>query len=224
MVRCRDVALRKPEVSVDEASMAVDLGRHFSNSLVRMLLEVTEQRLGAEGVAGVLREAGEQRPMAELVDDAGWSSYDQFVALLRAASTAMGGIDALERMYRDVALVGSTGSTAEMVAIVQQLGSPIQLIRSMGVSNQFTMMDIVNTELHESAYQSCFRTTNGFELTPELSAYMRGLIPLGVRVFGFDDIVVEPATCEEHGAPVPPRRRTTTRHLPGDRRRSGVGR
>jgi diguanylate cyclase (GGDEF)-like protein len=189
----------QPEVAVDEALMADDLGRHFSNSLVRMLLEVTEQQLGAEGVAAVLREAGEQRPRAELVDDAGWSSYDQFVALLSVASEAMGGIESLERIYRDVALVGSTGSTAEMVAIVQQLGSPIQLIRSMGVSNQFTMMDIVNTELHESAYQSCFRTTNGFELTPELSAYMRGLIPLGVRVFGFDDIVVEPATCEEHG-------------------------
>jgi len=199
MAGCHDVGLRHRAVSVDEAVMVDDLGRHFSNSLVRLLLETTERRLGSEALARVLEQAGERRAVAELYEDAGWSSYDQFVALLRAASEAMGGIESLESIHADIALGGATGSTAEIVATVQKLGSPMQLIRSMGVSNQFTMMEFVNTELHASAYQTCFRTTNGFELTPELSAYLRGIIPLGVRVFGFDDIAVEPATCDEHG-------------------------
>jgi diguanylate cyclase (GGDEF)-like protein len=179
--------------------MADHAGRHFSNSLIRMLLEVAEQRLGADSVVELLAAAGETRPMAELCDDAAWSSYDQFVAVLRAASAAMGGPESLESIHVDAPLVTSTGSTTEMVALVHQLGSPIQLIRSMGTSSQFTIMEIHNTELGDASYRCSFRTAEGFEMVPELCAYMRGIVPLGVRVFGYDDITVEPVSCCVHG-------------------------
>ncbi|MEY2407324.1 MAG: hypothetical protein QOG39_2240, partial [Acidimicrobiaceae bacterium] len=57
-------------------------GRHFSGTNTRMVLDHVATCLGDDGVAELLERAGQTDRRAELLDDASWSSYDQFRGVL----------------------------------------------------------------------------------------------------------------------------------------------
>ena len=97
-------------------------GRHVSNTAVRLVLEHVARLAGDAAVDEVLRRSGEPRPLPELVDDAGWSSYDAFRSLLEASAETLGGIEALRSMGALADLTG--GSMPSANEMLQALGTP----------------------------------------------------------------------------------------------------
>jgi hypothetical protein len=74
--------------------MSATHGRHVCNVLLRNALEY------AAGVSGVpikelLRRAGDHRPVAAVLDDGEWSSYDQLRAILEVTAAELGGPEGL---------------------------------------------------------------------------------------------------------------------------------
>ena len=171
-------------------------GRHFAGMNTRLVLEHVERRLGSDAVSVLLERAGEERPVGVLRDDSSWTSHGQFLALLRAASDLLGGTADLATIYRDAELVAVSGSTAELVALVHALGSPTQLAKTMGSSNHYGSIEMHNEESGEASFFASFRVKDGFEPSTSLCAFMQGLVPLGVRVFGFNDLTVTEVGCQ----------------------------
>src|ERR1035437_2670088 len=102
-------------------SSATRHGRHASHVAVRMVLELVGREVGDEGVARVLALAGEDRPLAVMLDDGEWSSYTQFRRLLEAAGEVLDGHERLAEIATSDLTRGSMPSTTEMF---QALGSP----------------------------------------------------------------------------------------------------
>jgi diguanylate cyclase (GGDEF)-like protein len=174
-------------------------GRHFAGTNSRLVLEHVERRLGPDAVRTMLDRAGEVGSVELLRDDSSWSSHGEFLALIRAASELLGAADDLTTIYRDAELVAVSGSTAELVALVHTLGSPTQLARTMGSSNHYGSVEMNNRELGEASFLASFRVRDGFEVSSDLCAFMQGIVPLGVRIFGFNDLAVTKVGCQCQG-------------------------
>jgi diguanylate cyclase (GGDEF)-like protein len=174
-------------------------GRHFAGTNTRLVLEHVERRLGPDAVRTMLDRAGEVGSVELLRDDSSWSSHGEFLALIRAASELLGAADDLTTIYRDAELVAVSGSTAELVALVHTLGSPTQLARTMGSSNHYGSVEMNNRELGEASFLASFRVRDGFEVSSDLCAFMQGIVPLGVRIFGFNDLAVTKVGCQCQG-------------------------
>jgi diguanylate cyclase (GGDEF)-like protein len=182
-----------------EMGMGSSGDRHWAASNTKLLLDHVVQRAGDEGRARMLALAGEERSLEELYDEASWTSHDQFVALVAAAAEVLGGEEALTHIYAESGMVTVSGSTADLVALVHALGSPTELVRNMDASNHFGSMELKNFPTGEASYVSNFRARPGFAVSRDVCAFMRGVIPLGVRVFGFSDITVEEVACQARG-------------------------
>jgi diguanylate cyclase (GGDEF)-like protein len=182
-----------------EIGMGPSGARDWAASNTKLLLDHVEQRAGDRGRARMLVLAGEDRSLADLYDEASWTSHDRFLALAAAAAEVLGGEEALTHIYAESGMVTVSGSTADLVALVHALGSPTELVRTMDASNHFGSMELKNFPDGDASYVSNFRARPGFAVSREVCAFMRGIIPLGVRVFGFTDITVEEVACQADG-------------------------
>src|SRR6202020_168725 len=104
--------------------------RHFGGTYTRGLLNLLQDTIGADGLAEVLRLAGEQRPRQLLVDDAAWSSYEQCGGLLRAAAGLLGGPQALRAVGRGLHDVADYDHHPS----IQAFGSPESLYQNAAVA------------------------------------------------------------------------------------------
>jgi diguanylate cyclase (GGDEF)-like protein len=182
-----------------EMGMGSSGDRHWAASNTKLLLDHVVQRAGDEGRARMLALAGEKRSLEELYDEASWTSHDQFVALAAAAAEVLGGTEALTHIYAESGMVTVSGSTADLVALVHALGSPTELVRTMDASNHFGSMEFKNFPTGDASYVSNFRARPGFAVSHDVCTFMRGIVPLGVRVFGFNDITVDEVACQANG-------------------------
>jgi len=91
------------------------------------LLAVVHQTGGDAGVEQVLEMAGERRSAADLRRPDGWSSYDQGLALFRAAAQVLGDPDigrkAGVEVFRQYA-------GTEVLALLRSIGSPADMLRA----------------------------------------------------------------------------------------------
>ena len=100
-------------------------GLHFAGVNTRLLVRYLREHEAPGAAAAVLREAGDTRSEDELLDNATWSSYDQFRRLLEVTARHSAATPTLER----AAGGGLTdGSQAEMTAMLQSLGTPSALL------------------------------------------------------------------------------------------------
>src|SRR5687768_3464239 len=113
--------------------MELEPGRHFFGTATRLVVEHVVAKLGDDAVTEMLRRAGESRTRDELCDDGGWSSYDQFRALLEAAVEVLGHPRCFDDMHTTISLVDSTSfDTTDML---QALGSPMAVWAMSNDSN-----------------------------------------------------------------------------------------
>ena len=173
--------------------------RHFAGTNSRLLLEHVEACAGPEGVAEVVALAREERPMGVLRDDTTWSSYTQFRRLLEAAGTVLGGVDRLSGVGDSVQVAG--GTMPEMASLLQAYGSPDALWRAMGDGG--AGLAAVTRGRSEEVGQRDWRIMtalqDGFEPFPELCAFMTGIAPIGVHLFGMVVLSVEHDRCQRRG-------------------------
>jgi diguanylate cyclase (GGDEF)-like protein len=174
--------------------------RAFAGTYTRMVLDFVERRAGVDAVDRVVRQAGIGLGAEELRDESTWCSHRQFASLARAAGEVVGGHDELVHLYAETELVTEGGSSAaELVALVHALGSPTRLVETMGESNHFGSLEIASEALGDAAYRVRFRVLPGIEPDAAVCAFLRGVVPLGVRVFGFNDIDVREVACQCRG-------------------------
>src|ERR1700691_5739613 len=93
-------------------------GHDFAAILVEMV--VRKLNASPELLEQALEIAGEQRPIAEMCDPAGWSTYAQFRALLEATRDVLGGDEALAGRADVVA----SPTMPEIHALMLSLGNP----------------------------------------------------------------------------------------------------
>ena len=171
--------------------------RHFGGVNTRMLLELVEWRLGAEALAEVLAAAGESRPLEALLDDATWSSYDEFRALLEAAAVSLGGCDVLTAVGELPSI--RAGTMPEIAALLQAYGTPIKMATSIGHVGWGRFLDIQADVRGSTHVAYSYRLPEGFEPFDELCAFVRGLMPLTVRLFGLRLLDVRTDQCQCRG-------------------------
>jgi diguanylate cyclase (GGDEF)-like protein len=101
--------------------------QHLANSMFGALLAVVHQSGGDAGVEEVLETAGERRSAADLRRPDGWSSYDQGLALFRAAAHVLRDPDigrkAGVEVFRQYA-------GTEVLALLRSIGSPADMLRA----------------------------------------------------------------------------------------------
>ena len=174
-------------------------GRDFCGLNVRTLLELVEWRLGEDGVEAVLLDAGERRPLSDLREDTTWHSYDQLRALLEAGARHLGGVDELLTVG-DLPTI-KPGTMPEITALLQAFGSPIKLAESTthGAGALYPIVKLRSEGIGETHLRLTFELHEGFEPYPELCAFISGLMPLSVRLFGLRPHELEHTSCQCRG-------------------------
>jgi diguanylate cyclase (GGDEF)-like protein len=176
-----------------------ELGRHVSHTAVRLVLEHVARLTDDDGVVEVLRRAGEERPLAELLDDAGWSSYAEFRRLLESTTQSITE-DQLRTMGVEADLTG--GSMPSATEMLQALGSPGVLFAELGKGHTgiVSFLDVVAHEVGPTEWIIECRTRPGYEPYPAFCAFSAGLYPMTPRLFGYEQVDVTEDTCQLHGA------------------------
>jgi diguanylate cyclase (GGDEF)-like protein len=172
-------------------------GRHFAGTMTRLLVEHVQDRLGDDGVGALREAAGDERPFAELVDDTAWSTYHQLRSLLEAASRLLADVGGLEGVAETARIIG--GTTPELAATVQSFGSPMAMSLAVGAGGLFPVLSITPEQEGPTRLRWHRRMVEGFEPFPELCAFLDGVVPLAVRVFGLRTVAVTATACQCRG-------------------------
>jgi diguanylate cyclase (GGDEF)-like protein len=200
-VAVKAMAADAEDAAVERHGRTAD-GRHFSGLNTRLVVQFLEARHGEAVLLAVLRRAGETRPVAELLDEGCWSSYDEFRRLLEATATEVG-FDQLPHVAPGAEVIG--GGAAASAAPVQELGSPEAVLQE-GVLSQTTMgmSSIIGIAGGGSSgpgeFRLCTALIDGFAPFRELCAYMQGLTAVVPVVFGLPPGEVVEEACQCDGA------------------------
>jgi diguanylate cyclase (GGDEF)-like protein len=175
-------------------------GLHFAGVNTRLLLRHLRDQEPPGAVERVLREAGETRTEEELLDNATWSSYDQFRRLLEATASAYGGPATLRR----AAGGGLTdGSQAEMTAMLQSLGTPSALLAMLSEAGGAGLAPVLTFEGEEIGPTEWIireHFVEGFAPFRDYCAWASGLYTNIPTLFGLRaEVVKEACVCD--GAP-----------------------
>jgi diguanylate cyclase (GGDEF)-like protein len=175
-------------------------GLHFAGVNTRLLISYLRDHEPPGAAAAVLCEAGDTRSEDELLDNATWSSYDEFRNLLEAFSRSFGGSAALQR----AAGAGLTdGSQAEMTAMLQSLGTPsalLAMITEAGGAGLAPVIALEGNEVSPTEWTVREWFANGFAPFPEYCAWAAGLYSNIPKLFGLR-AEVEKTACASDGAP-----------------------
>lgn len=169
---------------------------HFAGTLVEMV--VRKVNASPERLAAVLSMAGESRPVDDLCDPAGWSSYEEFRALLESTSEILG-----EESLVGLADVVVDPTMPEIHALMLSLGSPDALfaaIMNAGGASMAPVCRVTGEADGQGTWvvRQAFR--DGFAPFRAYCAFTRGMLAGIPRLFGHSAHVVE-ETCECDGAP-----------------------
>jgi hypothetical protein len=172
--------------------------RHASHVAVRLVLEHVRRELGDDAVARVLSIAGEERPMAVMLEDAEWSSYTELRRLLEAAGEVLGGHERIAEMATADLTGGSMPSTTEMF---QALGSPHAIFAetTKGRNGIVNFLETGGEQTGPSEWLMRNRMKPGFEPFPAFCSLSLGLNPMTPHLFGYHDVTVTEETCQNRG-------------------------
>jgi diguanylate cyclase (GGDEF)-like protein len=172
-----------------------EFGRHVSNTVLRLALEHAERVGGSGTIAKILRQAGEDRLLAVLLDDSKWSSYGQLRRLLEATSDVLGGVEPLAHVNETADL--AAGSMPSATDMLQLLGSPHVLFQGMGDIGNSVMSFTEPTpeRTGPTEWLVGIRYREGFEPFPALCALNIGMFGTSPRLFGYTQVEVVEETC-----------------------------
>ncbi|TML11946.1 MAG: diguanylate cyclase [Actinobacteria bacterium] len=167
--------------------------------MTRLLFQHLQQRCRPGAADDVLREAGDNRSIAQLSRDDEWSSYSQFRCLLESAGRVLGGPRTLDEIGRRAIIAGGSVDYTEML---QSLGSPARLYADLGRTTR-VLAPIVSTETEEVGPTEWIirqRLDEGFAPFEEFCAFSAGLSALTPVLFGYPPAEVWEEQCQCRGA------------------------
>ena len=174
-------------------------GNHFSCSMSAVLLAELAELAGEESVPELLRVAGSTRSVEYLSDISNWISYDEAVALWRAAM----------QVTHNPQLPTLTGrraarrlSSSPVAALLRSLGSPENVYRQITTTaskfSTVSRLDAVDTGPGFAVLTAT--AVDGFPRSMEHCAWTVGLLSSTTILFGLPPAHVEHDCCAALGA------------------------
>jgi diguanylate cyclase (GGDEF)-like protein len=173
--------------------------QQLANSMLGALLAVARQTAGDVAVAQILAKAGERRSAEDLQHPGGWSSYQQGLALFRAAADHLGDPDigrkAGEEVFRRY-------SGTEVLALLRSIGSPAEMLRVYPAisAKQSTITRSEVVEVGEKHGLISVVTPN-YERDSLFCGYTLGALSQFPVLFGMEQANVEEVECQTRGDP-----------------------
>ena len=163
------------------------------------LLAVAQQAAGDAAVTQILAKAGERRSAEELQQPGGWSSYQQGLALFRAAADHLGDPDVGRKAGVEVF---RRYSGTEVLALLRSIGSPAEMLRVYPAisAKQSTITRSEVVEVGERHGLISVVTPN-HERNPLFCGYTLGALSQFPVLFGMEQAAVEEIECQTRGDP-----------------------
>ena len=174
--------------------------RDTSGVTTRVVVLYVKQHGGDQAVAALLESAGETRSLDELLDEHGWSSYEQRIRLFRAAVEVLGDPGAVRRIGQSML---RSRIALPLVVLLRALGSPEQVLRNVAKANsRFSTNSTVQAlEIGNGHAVVTYRLHEGYVPDPLDCQYTEGLLSLVPEVFGLPPATIRHNECQVHGAP-----------------------
>ncbi len=174
-----------------------DATQHLANSMLGALLAVVHQTEGDAGIDQVLERAGERRSAADLRRPGGWSSYEQGLALFRAAAAVLNDPDVGRKagveVFRQYA-------GTEVLALLRSIGSPAEMLRAYPAisakQSTITRSEIVEVE---ETHGLISIVTPDYKRDPLFCGYTLGALSQFPVLFGMEPAEVEEVECQTRG-------------------------
>ncbi|HXQ59242.1 MAG TPA: diguanylate cyclase [Acidimicrobiales bacterium] len=174
-----------------------DSAQQLANSMLGALLSVVHQRTGDDGVNRVLAIAGERRSAADLDRPDGWSTYQQGLALFRAAADVLEDPDVGRKAGVEVF---RRYAGTEVMALLRSIGSPAEMIR-VYPSISAKQSTITHAEVAEvgDAYGMISVTSPYYRRDSHFCGYTLGALSQFPVLFGMEPAEVEEVQCQTRG-------------------------
>ena len=171
--------------------------QQLANSMLGALFAVTRQAAGEAGVTQVLERAQEHRSAADLQRPGGWSTYEQGLALFRAAAEVLDDPDIGRKAGMEV--LGQYAGT-EVLALLRSLGSPGEMFRVYPAisAKQSTITHSEVVEIGETHALIAMVTPN-HKRDRLFCGYTLGALSEFPVLFGMAQAAVEEVECQTRG-------------------------
>jgi diguanylate cyclase (GGDEF)-like protein len=186
---------------VSTAAPTVEGGREFSGIIPRMVVTYVSDTYGPDVLRQVLWQANAGTE-DELRDEHAWMSYQRLRSFLETVTKLLG-----DDPLRQAAVAGQLHdeSSADMSQMLQDFGSPANLLRSvLSYDNTFglsTILRMQGEELAPGEWNLTQQFHDGFEPFREFCAFSLGLHAVLPTLFGLPPGDVEELRCACDGAP-----------------------
>jgi diguanylate cyclase (GGDEF)-like protein len=172
--------------------------RETSGATTRLVVGYVRERAADEGVTGLLRRAGIDRPVAELEDESVWSPYDERIRLFQAAIDVTGEPDA---MFEIGASALRQNVSHSLVLLLRALGSPRmvyrQLARAVPKFTTTSTMEVLDAGPTHASIR--YRLHDGYEHSRLDCRYAQGLLSVIPEFWGLPPARIEHSHCQSDG-------------------------
>jgi diguanylate cyclase (GGDEF)-like protein len=176
-----------------------DDARHFSCALTAVAIARLKSECGEDSVRRLLEQASSKRPCAYLTDIGNWISYDEMIAIWRAAAEITGDSEFARHAGEDA--VRRLGSSSTSI-VLRGLGSPEELLRQIRVaSGRFSSVaEVRANEVRPGFADIQAVAAPGFPRHRLHCEWTRGMLCQATVLFGFPPATVEHPSCQADGA------------------------
>ena len=192
------IPIKIPRLPVDLRGMGDgENSQQLANSMLGALLAAVRQAAGEVGVTQVLSAAGEHRSAADLERPGGWSTYQEGLAIFRAAADVLDDPDIGRKAGAEV-LRQYAGT--EVLALLRSLGSPAEMFRVYPSisAKQSTITRAEVVEVGET-HASIAIVTPDHKRDPLFCGYTLGALAEFPVLFGMAPAKVNEAECQTRG-------------------------
>ena len=178
---------------------APDRPRETSGATNRLVVAYVRERAGDAGVDDLLRRSGLDRTLAELEDEAVWTSYEERLRLFAAAAAVLGDPD--DTMFQIGASSLRNSMTPSIVLLLRALGSPRQVFRQLprAVAKFSTTSTMEVLEASRTHAIIRYRLHDGYEHSRMDCRYAQGLFSVVPELFGLPPARILHEECESDG-------------------------
>jgi diguanylate cyclase (GGDEF)-like protein len=172
--------------------------RHLACTLSSVLVRRVRRIRGEDGLNELLTMAGSKRTVAYLDDLTNWISFDEAMALFRAAAELLG--DPLIARHAGEETIAQHAGTP-VATLMRSLGSPDQIYRQITqAGSKFSTVSLLEAVEVEPG-RAVIRETEvpPFERTIEHCDWAKGLLSQPTILFGLPPATVEESTCQARG-------------------------
>ena len=179
--------------------MEQDRPRQLANSMLGALLAYVEQAAGRDGVRRVCEAAGETRPLEQLHDPSGWSTYLEGLALFHAAAHFLHDPDVGRKA--GVELIRRYAGS-EVMSLLRSLGSPGEMLKVYPAisAKQSTVTHSEVIEVGEDHGSLCITTPPPITRDALFCGYTIGALSQFPVLFGMEPADVTEPECQTRGS------------------------